>query len=102
MFGFSPVFPTGTKSILSVKGSAVINLTCDALGVPRPDLIYWKRRESLDRSWSILLFDVGGLKLDGNSLVVENVGEGDGGLYMCAMENMYGKEEKIWNVTVTG
>lgn len=103
--GSPPVFPTGKKLSLSVQGSSTVVLTCDVFGIPEPVVTYWKRKKSLDETWNNLMSSVTSVtsvRLDGKSLVVENVGEGDGGLYMCVAENVHGKEKKIWNVTVTG
>ena len=100
--GSLPTFPDGRKDFLSLNGTTTLELHCNAIGVPKPNATRWKWRRNVGDSWKNLSAIQGKTTVNEDLLIVEDVDQADGGLYMCISENVIGKEKKVWDVTIIG
>ncbi|XP_062499404.1 protogenin A-like isoform X2 [Corticium candelabrum] len=98
--GSLPTFPDGRKDFLSLNGTTTLELHCNAIGVPKPNATRWKWRRNVGDSWKNLSAIQGKTTVNEDLLIVEDVDQADGGLYMCISENVIGKEKKVWDVTI--
>ena len=105
-----PLLSSGTAEIVIaprnstiLEGNTVI-LTCVALGVPNPDVMWQKDGVDLTNSTrNNIYFDeleVGGVMFVQATLEICSVEVGDAGLYSCYASNEYGTDTQFFEVAV--
>lgn len=84
------------ENIVIVRGS-VVNLVCEAHGVPPPTLTWMKDSEPLSLHQNMLRHDGGETRFQLLDVQLE-----DAGLYSCTAKNEAGTSTKTFNLTVLG
>ncbi|XP_011608763.2 vascular endothelial growth factor receptor kdr-like isoform X1 [Takifugu rubripes] len=78
-----------------VNSSSTLKLECDALGVPRPEIMWFKNDVLLKQSPGITLGEDG-------VLIIDRVKKDDEGLYKCVAKSVEGVAETSASITVHG
>ena len=106
----SPIHPLETAEIVIahqtstvLEGNTVL-LTCVALGMPNPDVVWQKDGVDLMNSTRNNIyfnqFEVGGVVFVQATLEICSVELGDAGLYSCYASNEYGADTQSFEITV--
>ncbi|XP_067666787.1 neural cell adhesion molecule 1-like [Haliotis asinina] len=86
----------GNKEI-TISGNNSIDLSCDALGYPKPDVTWLKDDE-------VIQPDSNRAKIEdtasGSRLIISKLTKDDTGAYVCNVENPLGRKQRSFKVTV--
>ncbi len=88
----------GDKRI-SISGNESIDLSCDSLGYPTPDVTWLKDDEVIQSSdQRVVVKDTD----SGSRLKIDKVFLKDSGTYVCNVENSLGRKQRSFRVSIEG
>ena len=84
----APSIVPGPNVVKAQVGEST-TLSCEALGVPVPEVMWQKERRKLEIENDLRI-----IQLDSGSLIIDDVQESDAGRYMCLVASRAGSDKK--------